>query len=240
MRRLLAPLLLLVLCGSVPAEEAQRKPVVVAYVADSDDHFAGRAVVEEAYRRLEIPAEFRGFQADEALKASNGGQVQAELQRIDGIHHRFKNLVQVPIPINYIQGAAFSKEYDFPILGWHSLKPYKIGSVEGILFAERGTAGMEVKVAKTYPELIEWIHDGKVDVGVMPRISGLTSIRESERADVKEMEGVLETMLAYHYLHRSRADLAPRLSRVLKKMLLEGTTKRLRKETDAKLLGEDR
>ena len=74
----------------------------------------------------------------------------------------------------------------------------------------------------------------------MPRISGLVALRESERADVKVMKGVLETLLSYHYLHRSRADLLPRLSTVLKEMLLDGTTKRLRKEAYAKLLGDDR
>ena len=99
---------------------------------------------------------------------------------------------------------------------------------------------MDRKVAKTYPELIEWIGSGKVDVGVMPRISGLVALHESERADVKEMKGVLETLLAYHYLHKSRVDLEPRISKVLKAMLLDGTTKRLRKETYAKLLEDDR
>ena len=236
MRRITVLLLVLALGGSVPAEEAQ-SPLVVAYIADSVDHLAGRAVMEEAYRRLEVPVEFRGFRADEALEASNGGKVGAELMRIDGIHLRFTGLEQVPIPINYQQIAAFSKTYRFPILGWHSLRPYKIGIVEGVLVAERGTRGMEVRAAASYTELIEWIHDGEVDVGVMPRISGLVALHDSERADVQEMKGVLETMLSYHYLHRSRADLRPRLSKVLKEMLLDGTTKKLRSEAYAKLLG---
>ena len=239
MRRLPVLLLVLALGGGAHTDEAQ-EPLIVAYIPDSVDHHAGRAVMEEAYRRLEIPVELRGFPADEALEASNGGKVDAELMRIDGVHLRFTNLVQVPIPINFIQAAAFSKEYHFPILGWHSLRPYKIGIVKGIRFAERGTEGMEVRAAESYVELIEWIHDGKVDVGVMPRISGLVALRRSDHADVKEMKGVLETMLAYHYLHRTRSDLRPRLSKVLKQMLLEGTTKRLRNEAYTRLLEDDR
>ena len=239
MRRCAILLLLLVLCGSVAAEETPQ-PVVIAYIADSVDHHTGRAVLEEAYERLGIPVTFRGFQADEALAASNGGEVDGELQRIDGIQHRFKNLVQVPIPLNYIQVVAFSKAYRFPILGWHSLKPYTVGIVEGIQFAERGTEGMDVRVAKTYPELMTWVDEGEVDVGVVPRISGLVALRRSTHPEVKEMQGVLETLFAYHYLHRSRADLKPRLSKVLKAMLLDGTILRLRKETHARLLGDDR
>ena len=196
--------------------------------------------MEEAYRRIDVEVEFRGFEAAEALKVSSSGQTGAELQRIDGVQRRYPTLIQVPIPINYIQGMAVSKKYNFPVLGWHSLQPYKIGIVKGIIFAERGTEGMDVKVAETYPELIQWIDEGKVDVGVMPRISGLDALNQSGKEDIGEMDGILETLLSYHYLHESRADLKKPLSKVLKEMLLDGTTQRLRKEANAKLLGEDR
>lgn len=99
---------------------------------------------------------------------------------------------------------------------------------------------MEVRAASSYDELIEWIHDGRVDVGVMPRITGLVALRESKHTDVKEMDGVVETMLAYHYLHRSHADLRERLAATLKEMLLDGTTKRLRSEAYAEVLGARR
>ena len=87
-----------------------------------------------------------------------------------------------------------------------------------------------------HAELVTWIRDQKVDVGVMPRISGKLAIRESGASKIKQLEGVLETLLLYHYVHKSNADVAERLAPVLKAMLLDGTTRRLRAEVYDKLL----
>ena len=237
MRLLVPVLLVLLLHGSAVQESHSEQAYVIAHVEDSVDQLAARAVLEEAYRRLDMKVEFRAMPAVQALEASNGGKVAAELQRIDGIQRRYPNLVQVPIPINYIQGLAFSRDYNFPIRGWHSLRPHRVGIVKGILFAERGTAGMQVSVAKNHAELVEWIRDEKVDVGVMPRISGLLAIKKSGASKIKELKGVLETLMLYHYVHKSNADVAKRLGPVLKSMLLDGTTRRLRAQAYDKILG---
>ena len=59
----------LLLSGLVSARE---EPVVVATIAGSPDVAAGRAVIEEAYRRIGVPVVFRTFTASEALSMSNG------------------------------------------------------------------------------------------------------------------------------------------------------------------------
>jgi hypothetical protein len=226
--------------GGSEREERRPEPVTIAYIGDSVDSVAARMVMEEAYRRLGIEVELRSYQASEALEASNGGEVDAELQRIDGTHLRFENLVQVPIPINYLQGLAFSSGLDFPIEGWNSLEPYRVGIVGGILFAEQGTRGMDVRVARNYPELVRWIAGGEVQAGVMPRISGLVALRDEGEEEVQPMEGVLETLLLYHYVHSSRAELVPDLARELKAMLLDGTTQGMRERAYGELLGDER
>ena len=238
MWRVLIPLAILLCCAgsTLPARAAGDEVLVIAHIPGSADAHAGRAVLEEAYKRLGIAVEFRGFSAAAALEASNSGEADAELQRIDGISRTFKNLVQIPIPVNYIQGLAFSQQYNFPVKGWYSLKPHRIGIVKGILFAERGTEGMDVAVAATYAELIGWIEKGRVDVGVMPRIGGLLAIKRSGAKRCREMAGILETFLVYHYVHRSHADLVGRLGPILKEMLLDGTTREIREAAYKKLL----
>ena len=236
MRRATILLFAVLLSGSAAEETYSDEAYVIAHVEDSVDQLAARAVLEAAYRKIGMKVEFRPMPAAQALEASNSGKVAAELQRIDGVQRKFPNLVQVPIPINYIQGLAFSRDYNFPIRGWHSLRPHRVGIVKGIVFAERGTAGMDVSVAMDHAELVTWIRDQKVDVGVMPRISGKLAIRESGASKIKQLEGVLETLLLYHYVHKSNADVAERLAPVLKAMLLDGTTRRLRAEVYDKLL----
>ena len=215
-----------VLCSIAHA----REPVVVAFAEGSADVPVGRAVVEEAYRRAGIPVEFHGFSASEALRMSNSGQVDAELQRIDGISNTYEHLVKVPIPVNFIQGVAFSKKYRFPVRGWHSLRPYRIGIVRGIVFAEQQTAGMTRVLYDSYTELVDALRKDEIEVGVMIRIEGQKALRTLEEEGIEEMEGVLETLFLYHYVHESRSDLIPELEPILKDMLLSGESRRMRFE----------
>lgn len=230
MRKITTLILLLASIGTVLADGA---PAVVAKIEGLWDVPAGEAVMMEAYRRIGVPVEFRSFNAAEALQQSNDGRVSAELQRIDGISEKFKNLVQIPIPINLIQGVAFSHKYTFPVSGWHSLRPYRIGIVEGILFAKINTYGMEVQVFSTYAELADALATDAIDVAVMPRVEGINVFRDRNPDGVTEMEGILETLFLYHYVHESRRELVDRLSEVLRTMLVSGETRRIREQVIA-------
>jgi polar amino acid transport system substrate-binding protein len=212
--------------GPVLAKEPADS-IAVSFIESMPDLEAARSVLAEAYGRLGVEVSFKGYEAAAALEASRSGEVDAELNRIGGIDRDFPELVQIPIPVNMLQGAAFSRDYRFPIRSWSSLKPYKIGIVRGILFATEGTRGMDVSEAEDHHELIRWVDEGRVDVAVMSRFSGYAAIRSGGYDGVHELDGLLETLLLYHYLNVNRADLAPRLTPVLKQMLLDGTTRRI-------------
>ncbi len=218
-----------------PDVQASEK-LVLAAVEGSQDVNAGVAVVKEAYRRLGIPVEVKWLAGKTALELSSSGRLDGEVQRIDGLDRRFEHLVQVPVPVNYLEGVAFSKRQDFPIQGWFSLRPYRVGIVRGILFAEQGTRGMRVTAAGSYKELIELLHRLDIDVAVMPRINGLFEIRQANLKTLKELPGVLETLFLYHYLHKKNAHLIPKLEQELKSMLLDGTTQRIRNKVYTRLL----
>jgi len=221
--RLTLFILFLMITGIASGEE---DPVVIAMVEGLAEAPACRAVMSEAYSQLGIPIEFRMFSAAEALRNSNAGNVDAELQRIDGLSAKFENLVQVPIPIYLIQGVAFSRKYRFPVAGWHSLRPYRIGIVKGIVFALQNTADMDVQLYESYDDLVNALAGDEIDVAVMPRVQGLQAVHARGAEDITQMEGILETLFLYHYVHVKRADLVDRLIPVLKKMLLSGETRR--------------
>jgi polar amino acid transport system substrate-binding protein len=240
----------LVLLLFLPAKATQAieaEPLVIAVVEGISDSVASEAVLLEAYRRLGVVVEFRPMGAVEALQASSSGAVDAELHRIDGINLEFPDLVQVPIPINYLMGAAFSIEFDFRANGWRSLQHYRIGVVEGIIFSTEGTAGFDVTVVKNYDQLFDMLSSGQVDVAVTPRINGLYMLRKrglqntnqgGEGNSIQEMEGILEILLLYHYVHKSRSDLVPGLTEILGEMLRDGTTRKIRDQSNNKLLSE--
>jgi polar amino acid transport system substrate-binding protein len=238
----LTQLLLAILAVSLtqnPSVGRAQEKIILTRVRGSSDTHAGAAVVKEAYRRLGMDIKVYPLQGKVALEASNSGKVDGEVQRIDGIDRKFTNLVQVPIPVNYLQGAAFSKDYHFPIKGWFSLQPYRIGIVRGIIFAEQGTQGMDVKIAENYAALVALLEKGEVDLAVMPRINGQVAIKKHNSKDIKELQGVLETLFLYHYLHKKNERLVPQLEKILKRMLLDGTTRKIRKSVYDGLLRED-
>ena len=112
--------------------------IIANGVEGSADAKAGFAVVREAYKQIGYEIDMKWLPGATALERSNSGEVDAELQRIDGISRKFPNLIQVPIPINFLQGSVFATNVSFPVTGWYSLKPYRIGIVKGIIFAKQG------------------------------------------------------------------------------------------------------
>ena len=227
-------LLLLLLC--VPGMANQRLELTT--VANSPDTSVSSDVLKEAYRRLGIDISIRGLGASEALQRSNSGLADGEVQRIDGISRNFPNLIQVPIPINYIQGAVFSKNSALKLRGWYSLRTFKIGLVKGIIFAEKGTSGMQVQMTETYDQLIELLLNDQVDLIVVPYINGAVAIRQHPQGGQLHLNGILETYLLYHYLHKTHEKLVPAITSTLKSMLLDGTITTMRSKIVSDLTGD--
>lgn len=212
--------------------------LVFSNIDNFPDTYAGALVLEEAYRRLGITISFKDLPGAEALRQSNSGEVDGEVGRIDGASKQFTNLVQISIPISYMPGAVFSKDPDLHLVGWHSLRPYRVGRVKGILFSEQGTRGMDVVVAEDYVELIDLLERDEVDVVVAPYLNGHVAIREHPNGGELELNGVLETYLLYHYLHSKHRDLVPAIEKVLKSMVKDGTTTEIRRKYVSELTGD--
>ncbi len=229
-----AGLLLLMLCA--PLMAAQQLELTT--VANSSDTTISARVLKKAYHRLGIDISILELPASEALQRSNSGSADGEVQRIDGISRNFPNLIQVPIPINYIQGAVFSKKKKRKLRGWHSLRTFKIGLVKGVIFAEKGTRGMQVQMAESYTQLIDLLLNEKVDLIVVPYINGAVSIRQHPQGDKLHLNGILETYLLYHYLHKQHEKLLPAITARLKKMLLNGSIPDMRRKFISELTGE--
>ena len=209
--------------------------------AETADARAAAAVLEEAYGRLGIEIEVEYLNGKLALARADSGLYDGDVQRIDGIARRFPNLIQVQIPVNYLEGVAFTNRSDADVSGWHSLRDYQVGIVKGILFAEEGTQGMEVSRAASYEQLVGLLMQNRIDLAIMPRVNGLVAIQvpkevSENRSGIHGSGAVLETLFLYNYLNARHANLVPRVEHVLKKMLLDGTTKRIRHQVYSGML----
>lgn len=227
-------LIFLLLCMPLMADQQ----LELTTVANSPDTTISAKILKKAYHKLGIDISILELPASEALQRSNSGSADGEVQRIDGISRNFPNLIQVPIPINYIQGAVFSKKKKRKLRGWHSLRRFKIGLVKGVVFAEKGTRGMQVQMAGSYAELLDLLLNDKVDIIVVPYINGVDSIRQHPQGDKLHLNGILETYLLYHYLHKRHEKLLPAITARLKKMLLNGSIPDMRRKFISELTGE--
>lgn len=190
-------------------------------------------VLREAYGRLGYKLEMRHLSS---ASHANAGLVDGELMRIGGLSRRFKNLVQIPIPVNYTQVVGFATRLDVHIRGWSSLRPYRLGVIDGVLLTEQETRGMDRRFATTPDQLVRWLSDDQIDIAVLPRDTGLLSAVEQGVSEVRELPGVLETVFVYHYLNTKYKHLVPDLTRELKVMLLSGETRRQRTQSYTRLL----
>lgn len=190
-----------------------------------------QTVIEEAYRRLGVEITVKHYPGDRSLKYSNRGASDGELFRIDYISKVYKNLVKVPVPINQMEGVAFSTNPDIEISGWDSLRKYKVGIRRGIKFSENGTQSMNPYVVNLNQQLISVLLKGKVDLIVLTRGNGLEMIKKFESPSIKAIEPPIQKYNLYHYLHKKNLHLLPKLEKVLKEMAAEGfmaaTRKRL-------------
>jgi len=185
-------------------------------------------VLIEAYQKLDIKIEFVSFPAKRGLMISNEGSVDGEVHRIKKVDYKYPNLIRVPTAINLAEVVVFTVDNPFKIEGWHSLKPYKIGIMRGIVVAEQGTKEMDVEAFNSYDQVLMMLNFKRIDVGVLTRVGGLYYLRSLKFKDIKMLEPPILQHGLYHYLHVKHEALVPKINGVLTKMQGSGRIKEIR------------
>jgi polar amino acid transport system substrate-binding protein len=216
------------------AQELPKK-ITLSSTASSKDADVSINVLREAYSRIGIVVEIQYNAGRSSLQKSNAGEVAGEVSRIDGIADQFPNLVQVPIPINYFDIAVFSNNRSFKPKMWRDLLPYPVGILRGQLAAEQATRELRTREADTYAELFHLLEQGEVDFIVTPLVVPLDYLHHNKRNFQLVRNAIFDSYLLYHYLHKNYAYLIPLIQPVLRDMLRDGTTVRIRDATYADL-----
>ena len=194
-------------------------------------------VMTEAYRRMGIEISVAEYPGKRALLYANLGETDGELFRIAGIEERYRNLIRVPVVINRLDGMVYTKGMHFPVDGWESLRPYRVGVRRGILYSEKGTSGMGPFVANSYEGLFDALDKGVVDLAVMPRVNGLANWEKLQTMGIRMLEPPVHSEPMYHYLHKRHAELAPALTKALRQMEEEGLIQGIRERSLSTLRG---
>lgn len=181
-----------------------------------------KAIVDEAYRRIGYSTQVLHLPGARALKLSGSGAVSAELYRIAAINKTYPDLVQVAVPLFNFEIRAFSKGLNFSPNSWQSLKPYKIGIMNGVKITEAHTAKMQRSIINSLHEMFTLLDNDRIDIALTTRMAGLITQKELKLDNIKMHSPAIYSFPAFHFVHKSQKHLIPLLQNALKKMAEQG------------------
>lgn len=214
------------------AEQTQTKELVFATIANSVPLQVAEAVLKEAYLRIGISFKTKNLQHPSPTAIYTKQGFDGVIARIDGFDLDIYNKVKIPVPITYAEITLLARKNIDISKNWYSLVGQNVGIIKGFTYAEIRTKQVKNKMRATNKEqLYAWLLSGKIDIAVITRKTAEQMIHaDKQRDSIHVLPKDLEIMLLYHYLNKKYVHIVPKLTKVLKKMLLDGTIEKIRNE----------
>lgn len=190
---------------------------------------AAENILKQAYKSIGIDVRIVEYPALRAIISANQGEVDGELIRVKGIDATYTDLIMIPVPLAAMEGVVFTKNADFEVAGFESLRPYKITFRRGVNFAENGTKGMNRVILDSLEQAFLLLHRERVDVVITPRLTGLDTLSKLPFKEIKILEPPLIQTSFYHYLNKKHEALVPKITAVFQEMHDDG---RIAKENE--------
>ncbi|NJL58300.1 MAG: amino acid ABC transporter substrate-binding protein [Desulfobacteraceae bacterium] len=192
-------------------------------------------IVTKAFSRLGIKAVIVPSNRKEALEKADKGLYDGDLLRVgDIITPKYPNLIAVPETLYTFEFVAFSKNFDIPIAGWESLKPYRIGIPENAVILINSLSEQNVKALIKFISIFDMFNSlvkGETDIVIHERLMGYEQIRQSDMSSIHVLEPPVVSKPMFLYLHKKHQDLVPKVEAVFKDMKKDGTIPKLLAET---------
>jgi ABC-type amino acid transport substrate-binding protein len=208
------------------------KNLVFSTGVDTLEQGVSVKVIHEAYQQMALKVDILRYPNMRSLVKSNNGDVDGELARINNINQQFKNLLQVPVVINHIDGYAFSAKENLQVSDWESLKEYELVCVRGLLFVEQNLSqrNMPCYQVSTYSQAINLLKIGRFDIAVLPEITALNIIEKNQAKNVYIQGKRLIRVDLFHYLHKKNKHILPKITAVLQEMRTSGRIEKIQEE----------
>ena len=202
--------------------------LTLSALPDSPADDVSADILTEAYAHLGVRLHIVHAPAEPALVRASEGKNDGVVQRMDGIDQYYPNLIPVPVRINHEEAVVFTRGKVFPVDGWQSLRPWRLGIRRGIKFIEQGTERMNVHDATSNEQLFQMLVLDRVDAVVLPRSLGLAALQRLGIRDVRMLEPAVASVDLYHFLHERHRDRLPAITAVLRDMAQSGRLDQIR------------
>ncbi len=227
--------IIIVFVFTVQSVSAQETLVFSTFPADSPIVKICQAIMEAAYEKIGIDVVIQHYPPARGLQLANGGQTDGELYRSVRIDGKFSNLVMVPVAMTHTEIVVFTKDVEFPVEGWESLQPYRIGVERGFKLAEARTEGMNTQSANV-EQTFQMLDAGRVDVVISTRRGGSGYVNKLHLKDINILTPPLETDMLHHFLHKKHQNLIPQLVETLENMKETGEIDAIIKQVEDMVL----
>ncbi|GAB4533578.1 MAG: hypothetical protein Tsb0019_35280 [Roseibium sp.] len=220
--RVAVALLFLVLCGFWLAAGAR---------ADTSRHlvlsgFEAPGMIDVALKRLRAAYKTLGIEVavkvttpSRALVDSSSGRTDGEVVRADVIEEHYPSLMRVEVPLFTISTYAYGTLPELADKPVQDLKSLRAGYVRGAVFAEQTTRDYaETWQADSLDQLFAMLLQDRIDLAIAIERPARAMIEKSDlEGQVFAIRSSRRDYDFFHYLHEKKADLVPRIEKVLKR-----------------------
>lgn len=205
---------------TIQAEQSAEK-LIFSGLQNSELGLMVEEVLQEAYQRIGIRAEIKWLPGERALRMANDGEVDGAQLRVASVSEKFTNLIMVPVPVYETEIVVFTKNTDFPVNGWASLKPYRIGVPGGYTAILDNVRDFNCSTVN-YLQIFKMLDANRVDIGIVDRFNGLLTVRKLGLSKIRILNPPLSNIQFYNFLHKKHKDIVPRVTASLQQMKDEG------------------
>lgn len=187
-------------------------------------------ILKEAYNRIGIEVEIKYMPSARAITEANKGKVDGDTLRNIKANIQFPNLIPVPVALYEMKASVFTKDVEFPVKGFESLKPYKVDSIRGYKLFEKVMKSIghtDYHLVSSAKVALRKLAAGRTQAAVLDHVEGLKVIKEEKLSGIKILEPPLLTLPLVHFLHKQHKDLVPKIQASLEALEKEGIIKKI-------------
>lgn len=143
--------------------------------------------------------------------------IDGELARVKEAEPLLPEHIRVPVPVSNVAVSAFVKSLNFESNGWRSLKPYKLGSLRGIIATEKNLVGFNTLEAGSPSQLLEMLDRGRIQIAIMPRPMGEFALMTLPY-NIRILAPPIDTFTLYHYVNKKHQAMVPQITQIMSEL----------------------
>ena len=177
-----------------------------------------------AYERAGLPVEFVPLPQKRSLYLAAEGSLDGEVGRIAGLEKRYPSMVRVNVQLMVFRGAAYvAAGRDIDAYSDELLDTLRVGSLCGVVWAEKVMKGRCLEHVKNYDSLFGMLQEGRIDMALCSMTSAEAAIADNPGVSgrIRRLEPQVYQAAFYHYLHMKNADIVPQLEKALRELRAE-------------------